>query len=426
MRTFFSLSIVAISLLAGSSNLHGQDFLKQLEAKIFQKQQEAKNKEPKPDEELPEGGNAEPMAPPELLEPGEQPLPSDEGINPANEPMLLPAPSPEVPKKAPPSRTSKPTPAPPKPNYKPNASNPVRPSVTQAPSVAGNIPSNSPLGGGGFLGLTVEAPPGGGFGLTVVEIAPESPAWKAGFRTGDRVIGISGQAVSTVDAFAEELSKFTPGSPVKFLVERRGRNANLVAVLQDRVIAGQLQGARPGTAIDLTAPNPFAQGAGNNMPMANSRPARAYFGVNVSDMSDGFRRQFAIPAYRGASVTEVIPQSPAAAAGLKPGDCIVEIDGNAVQVAETVFDTIQRSKPGQVISVSYYRGRQLNTATVPLISDVEDPNSGGRPEITPEMLTPEYVASLHGELQRVHNELAETQSRLQQLEARLQNIEEKR
>ena len=123
-------------------------------------------------------------------------------------------------------------------------------------------------------------------------------------------------------------------------------------------------------------------------------------------------------------MTEVIPNSPAHSAGLKPGDCIVEFEGTTVQSADVVFDTIVRSKPGQVISFSFYRGRQLNSVSVPLASDAE--GSGRSPSISPEMLTPEYVANLQGELERVHSELSETQARLQQLEARLQRMESNR
>ena len=222
--------------------------------------------------------------------------------------------------------------------------------------------------------------------------------------------------MSTVDAFADQLTRFAPGAPVKFLVDRRGKTANLIAVLQDRAIAGQIHGIRPGTAIE-SEPSLF--------PNAGRRSGQAYFGVNVSDMSDAYRRQFGIPAYRGASVTEVVPNSPAHSTGLKPGDCIVEIEGVAVHSAEAVLDTILQSKPGQVISFSYYRGRQLTKASVPLASDFD--STGRMPSsISQEMLTPEYVASLQGELERVHTELSETQARLQQLEARLLRMENKR
>ncbi len=391
--------IALFLFLLSAPSLLSQDFLKQLEAKLFQKQQESKVKEQTPIADAPvkESGPV-PFRLPSVLEPEGLTAPGLLKPESKIETLELPAPKAE-PKEPLVNRLTKP--ASPFPRALPNNT-----AATQS----------IPGGGGGFLGLTVESIPGGGFGLTVVEVSPDSPAWKAGFRNGDKVIGVSGQAVSTVDAFADQLTRFAPGAPVKFLVDRRGKTANLIAVLQDRAIAGQIHGTRPGTAIE-SEPGLF--------PLPGRRPGQAYFGVNVSDMSDAYRRQFGIPAYRGASVTEVVPNSPAHSVGLKPGDCIVEIEGVPVHFAETVLDTILQSKPGQVISFSYYRGRQLTKASVPLASDLD--STGRMPSSIPqEMLTPEYVASLQGELERVHTELSETQARLQQLEARLLRMENNR
>ncbi len=418
----WQVHIATVLFLMGAPSLLGQDFLKQLEAKLFQKQQESKGKEQPPSSKPPgnesstvkESSRQEtsqaPFEFPSVLEPEGVPTPGLLKPTTESEPLELPAPKAD-PKAPSVKRSTKSAPAP-SDNSASKASRPV-------PSPFPRVPANTntqTVPGGGFLGLEVESIPGGGFGLTVVQVTPDSPAWKAGFRNGDKIIGVSGQAVSTTDAFAEQLSRFAPGAPVKFLVDRRGKTANLVAVLQDRAIAGQIHGMRPGTALELEP---------GLRPAEASRVGQAYFGVNVSDMSDAYRRQFGIPAYRGASVTEVVPNSPAHSAGLKPGDCIVEIEGATVQSAETVFETILRSKPGQVISFSFYRGRLLNSASVPLGSDVE--TSGRSPSnIAPEMLTPEYVASLQGELERVHSELSETKARLQQLEARLQRMENNR
>ncbi len=384
--------------LLSAPSLLSQDFLKQLEAKLFQKQQESKVKEQPPIAEAPEKESGPvPFRLHSVLEPEGLTAPGLLKPESKIETLELPAPKAE-PKEPLVNRLTKPA-------------SPFPRALTNNTAATQSIP-----GGGGFLGLTVESIPGGGFGLTVVEVSPDSPAWKAGFRNGDKVIGVSGQAVSTVDAFADQLTRFAPGAPVKFLVDRRGKTANLIAVLQDRAIAGQIHGTRPGTAIE-SEPGLF--------PLPSRRPGQAYFGVNVSDMSDAYRRQFGIPAYRGASVTEVVPNSPAHSVGLKPGDCIVEFEGVPVHSAETVLDTILQSKPGQVISFSYYRGRQLTKASVPLASDLD--STGRMPSsISQEMLTPEYVASLQGELERVHTELSETQARLQQLEARLLRMENNR
>ncbi|MEQ1827485.1 MAG: PDZ domain-containing protein [Pirellula sp.] len=415
MRIAWYTYVATFICLLTAPSLLAQDFLKQLEQRLFQKQQEAKGNVDKAKDKP-----AEPIQFPSVLEPA--PAPDAEEL-PPKKPTISEAESLELP---PPKRTAasdsdKTTPAPAK-AMEAGKGNRSLLSPFPAAKPKANIPTQ-PIAnpGGGYLGLTVDQIPGGGFGLTVVDVTPDSPAWKAGFRNGDRVIGVSGQAVTTIDAFAEQLSKFSAGVPVKFLVDRRGRQANLVAVLQDRVVAGKVQGNVPGTAIELS-------------PDASISSGRAFFGVNVSDMSDGFRKQFAIPAYRGASVTSVVPGSPAEAAGLRPGDCIVDIDGKTVQNAEAVLDSILRGRPGQVISVSYYRGRQMTTASVALSLDQPPaipstaymPLNPSAPEVRPEMLTPEYVASLQNELERVNSELANAQQRMQQLEARLQALEKRR
>jgi len=403
--------LATLIFLVGAPSLLGQDFLKQLTDKLSQKQKETKGTDQPPATNSPtkETGPA-PFELPSVLE--------TEGMkNPRlrdtpEEVLELPAPKSETPPPPPPTvrRSTNPTP----PTYEnPSAATPPAASPFQR-----GLPNNQQKvapGGGGFLGLEVESNTGGGFGLTVVQIKKGAPAWKAGFLNGDKIIGVAGQAVSTPDAFAEQLSRFAPGAAVKFLVDRRGKTANVTAILQDPFLAGQIHGMLPGTALELDP---------NTNPAASSRLGQAYFGVNVSDMSDAYRRQFGIAAFRGASVTEVVPNSPAHSTGLKPGDCIVEIEGVPVQTADVVFDTISRSKPGQVISFSFYRGRQLNSASVALISNSDD--SGRVPSISREMLTPEYVASLQGELERVNSELSETQTKLQQLEARLQRMENKR
>ena len=410
------VQVATFLFFIGVPSIQAQDFLKQLEAKLSQKQQESKAKDPTPPAANPpvKEFSEIPFELPGVLEP--QGLPAPGLLKPRDDDEIQELPAPKVETKSPTvKRSAKPTvPT----TEKAGMATNNRPTPSPFPRAQPNTTAKPlPNGGGGFLGLTVESIPGGGFGLTVVEVAADSPAWKAGFRNGDKVIGVSGQAVSTVEAFANQLSQFSPSSPVKFLVDRRGKTANLIAVLQDRAVAGQIHGIRPGTALELEPPSQSAN--------PNGRLGQAYFGVNVSDMSDAYRRQFGIPAYRGASVTEVVPNSPAHSAGLKPGDCIVEIEGMTVQSADLVFDTISKSKPGQVISFSYYRGRILNSASVPLASDSE--GSGPSPaSIAPEMLTPEYVASLQGELERVHSELSETQARLQQLEARLQRMESNR
>ncbi len=389
-RTIFA---VAVLWWTSAPALLAQDFLKQLEEKILKRQEDFKSKQSPPQESTSASTESSenlpapkpPSPPPMLLGPASKDSTIEDLPSPKRAPTLEASP------------TSRSTSKPPSAKRSPSASNNAAP----AP------------GGGGYLGMTVESNPGGGFGLVVAEVKPDSPAWKAGFRVGDRLIGVEGNAVSTVDAFAEQLSFYSPGTPVRFLVERLGKSSSVTAVLMDRGLANRIHGNVPGTQSGLRMTEKSGQG---------------YFGINVSDMSDAYRKQFGIPTFRGASVTEVIDDSPADQAGLRPGDCIVAILGREVRNAEDVLDSIMSSIPGQVINVSYYRGSILRQASAVLIrADADLPEGVNSPSgISNEMLTPEYVASLQQELDRVNNELQSTQQRLQQLEARLQQIENRR
>lgn len=458
--------IAALIISFAAPSLLGQDFLKQLEEKLQKKQQDptapsGKDPAKKESDELPSPSripvpNAETLPAPSLLRETTDPPRLELGSPNPKEEQEVVAP-PLNPLATPPASTNRTRRTQPQSNVNglpSNRSTSGNASNALPSGVAPPLPEDPvgiEQGGGGFLGMTVENIPGGGFGLMVVDVAPQSPAWKAGFRRNDQVIGIAGTAVPTVDAFAAQLARFSPGVPIRFLVQRNGKTANLVAVLQDRNLAGRIHGNVPGTAIELNPPpgsfsNPGIGGptagavpGGVGVPGAMGVPGRAYFGVNVSDLSEAFRRQFQIPTYRGASVTEVVRGSPADLAGLKPGDCIVEFDGANVENADGIMDAVMRSRPGQVVSLSYYRGRGVRNATVVLTDSrvpgapyeptgvdplaANDPNSI---DVSPDMLTPEYVNGLHNELARVQSELEAAQNRLRQLEARMQQIERNR
>jgi len=291
----------------------------------------------------------------------------------------------------------------------------------------GEVAQSAP--GGGYLGLVVEPVQGGGFGLSVVDVTSQSPAWKAGFRVGDRIVGVGGQAVTTLDQFGEQLEHYAPGTPVKFLVQRRGRSTNLTAVLQDRTLAGQLQGMQPGTALPLQPPKTAYQpilpnladsagmDPGNSLKVGPS--GGVMLGVSVSDLSETFRKQFGIPLYRGAAVSNVTPGTTAELAGLQPGDCISEINGKMILRAEDVVAIVQQIAVGDTLTIGYYRGKQKQEVEVPLLTEgmiAGQSNTQERSSIAAEPITPQYVESLREEIRRLQTQLGRMQARLDQLE----------
>ena len=82
---------------------------------------------------------------------------------------------------------------------------------------------------------------------------------------------------------------------------------------------------------------------------------RGFLGVAITAAQNG-----------GAQITAVTPNSPAASAGLKPGDVIVAIDNQPVATNADAADTIGSLSPGTKVTIKYQRGSSTNTVTVTL------------------------------------------------------------
>jgi membrane-associated protease RseP (regulator of RpoE activity) len=186
---------------------------------------------------------------------------------------------------------------------------------------------------------------------------------------------------------------------------------------------------QPGTALPLDPPKTPYQPILPNLtesakvrssdPGLESPSGGVMLGVSVSDLSETFRRQFGIPLYRGAAVSNVTPGTTAELAGLQPGDCISEINGAMILRAQDVIAAVQQVAVGESITIGYYRGKQQQLVEVPLLTEGM---IAGQSETlqgaagNPESISPEYVQSLRAEIRRLEAQLARMQARLDQLE----------
>ncbi|WP_407319049.1 trypsin-like peptidase domain-containing protein [Isoptericola halotolerans] len=99
----------------------------------------------------------------------------------------------------------------------------------------------------------------------------------------------------------------------------------------------------------------------------------AFLGVSLGDAAaeaDGVTR-------RGAEVGQVTDGSPAAEAGLQPGDVIVAIDDDAVNGAESLTAYVRERSAGEQATITYVRDGQTQTADVTLAVREETTGSQG-------------------------------------------------
>ncbi|HYB60179.1 MAG TPA: PDZ domain-containing protein [Methylomirabilota bacterium] len=94
----------------------------------------------------------------------------------------------------------------------------------------------------------------------------------------------------------------------------------------------------------------------------------AWMGVTIEEVSEDKTKELKLPAVRGVLLTEVQDNSPAAKAGLKPGDVITEYDGERVEGTTAFRRMIRETPPGRTVSVTYWRDAKSQSVSVQLES----------------------------------------------------------
>ena len=94
--------------------------------------------------------------------------------------------------------------------------------------------------------------------------------------------------------------------------------------------------------------------------------SRGYLGVYIDDLSETMAESFGYDSTDGVLVTNPIPGSPAAKAGLKAGDIITKLDGRQVRSADALRNTVARIDPGTEVEVTVFRDGETKEVTVTL------------------------------------------------------------
>ena len=98
----------------------------------------------------------------------------------------------------------------------------------------------------------------------------------------------------------------------------------------------------------------------------NGQIARAYIGLGTVEVTDSIAQNFDLPVDSGIAITQLGAGGPADQAGLQAYDVIVAIDGQKITNNGQLLAILAQHKPGDTISVDYYRGNVKQTAKVTL------------------------------------------------------------
>jgi len=96
----------------------------------------------------------------------------------------------------------------------------------------------------------------------------------------------------------------------------------------------------------------------------DGRVTRGYLGVLIQDLSEGMAKSFGYDGTSGALISDVTDDGPASSAGLRPGDIIVEFDGEPVTNIAALRFRVADVDPGETVDVVAFRDGRRETFDV--------------------------------------------------------------
>jgi S1-C subfamily serine protease len=136
------------------------------------------------------------------------------------------------------------------------------------------------------------------------------PAEKAGVRVGDVITAVNGTRVEDSNSLRNRIAAMSPGTDVALTVLRDGHEEQLHAKLIELKDDNQAE----------------ASGGGGEKESGGGQ-----LGISVEPVTADVANRMKLKKTQGVVITDIDPNSPAAEAGLQPGDVILEVNHQPVK-----------------------------------------------------------------------------------------------
>ncbi|RMH03873.1 MAG: PDZ domain-containing protein [Planctomycetota bacterium] len=183
----------------------------------------------------------------------------------------------------------------------------------------------------------------------------------------NRSIGILAQTPGGYEDFLQHDAVIDQGSSGGPLVDMRGRVVGVNTAISPDSQFKAVHGLHSWNGVSWSVPARLARKVAEDL-VEYGRVRRGYLGVNTDqqEISPGFARRSGLPRPYGALVTEILEGTPAAAAGVRKGDIILEVDGHEVTGWQALRARISAYSPGDRVRLRLWRNKQALEVEVEL------------------------------------------------------------
>ncbi|MDD3643425.1 MAG: PDZ domain-containing protein [Candidatus Krumholzibacteria bacterium] len=273
-------------------------------------------------------------------------------------------------------------------------------------------------------------------GVLVTKVIEDSPAEEAGIEEGDVIFLFAGETVQGSRQLGELVSTRKPGDTVEIVLYREGGKKTVdVALAERRTSYVTVDIDEDDLERSFMIMNKLGEPAGAHIfgdrgGVWSLITDRAVLGVSLHDLSDDLAPYFDVRPGEGVLVLEVYDDTPAAKAGLKDGDVIVEIAGAKVSRYDDVIDALEDVEEDADVTVTVIR-RGAKTDIPVKVERSGGPALGlirsehGKALKDYKVRIPEMRAIRIQELdeQRLEEKMKELEEQLEELRGRLREME---
>jgi serine protease Do len=164
--------------------------------------------------------------------------------------------------------------------------------------------------------------------------------------------GRSRVGVATYEAFIQTDASINPGNSGGPLLNLQGK----VIGINTAIVAS-------GQGIGFSIPINMAREVMGQL-IAKGRVIRGWLGIVIQDLTPDLAAGFGIASTGGVLISDVMKDSPAEAAGMRPGDVIVEFTGAPIKEVTDLQRRVAAVEPGKPAALTVIRDRKPTPLTV--------------------------------------------------------------
>jgi serine protease Do len=185
-------------------------------------------------------------------------------------------------------------------------------------------------------------------GILISEVAKDSPADKAGLKSGDVITEMNDELAEDIGRFRSHVAALEPGSKAELLIYRDGKEKTVTVEI----------GKLPSDAkVGLAEPE-----------------AETHIGLQVQDLTPELAQQYGYEKDKGVIVTDVEEGSSAADEGIQPGMLIMQVERQPVTTVEKFQAAIKKAKSKNSVLLLVKQGKYSRFVAIRIKDESKDKN----------------------------------------------------